>query len=100
MSSKNQPIRPRPALSRSEFIKLAALSLGGLAFAFYQNGPALSDFPEVERLGRVAVGMVELKMKPDPDSATLGVLYEDAVVPWLKESQGRGRLLFSITSAG
>jgi lipoprotein-anchoring transpeptidase ErfK/SrfK len=88
MFSKNQPIRPRPALSRGEFLRLAALSLGGLAFAYYRHGQALTEFPKAERLGRVAVGMVELKMKPDPDSATLGVLYEDAVVPWLKEAAG------------
>ena len=88
MSSKNQPIRPRPALSRGGFLKLAALSLGGLSFAYTEKGLALLDFPKAERLGRVAVGMVELKMKPDTESATLGVLYEDAVVPWLKESAG------------
>jgi lipoprotein-anchoring transpeptidase ErfK/SrfK len=49
---------------------------------------ALPDFPQMERLGRVAVGMVELKAAPDPNSATVGVLYEDAVLPWLKERAG------------
>jgi lipoprotein-anchoring transpeptidase ErfK/SrfK len=88
MLSKNQPIRPRPALSRGEFLRLAALSLGGLAFNHFRNGLSLAEFPKMERLGRVAVGMVELKMKPDPDSPTLSVLYEDAVVPWLKEAAG------------
>jgi lipoprotein-anchoring transpeptidase ErfK/SrfK len=33
----------------------------------------------------VAVGKVDLKVRPDPNSATIGVLYEDAVVPWLRE---------------
>jgi lipoprotein-anchoring transpeptidase ErfK/SrfK len=88
MSSRNQLVRPRSALSRREFLKLAALSLGGLSFAYYHNGLAFAEFPKAERLGRVAVGMVELKMRPDPDSPTLGVLYEDAVVPWLKETAG------------
>ncbi len=88
MSSRNQLIRPRSALSRREFLKLAALSLGGLSFTYYRNGLALPEFPKAERLGRVAVGMVELKMQPDPDSPTLGVLYEDAVIPWLKETAG------------
>ena len=88
MSSRNQLVRPRSALSRREFLKLAALSLGGLSFNYYRNGLALPEFPKAERLGRVAVGMVELKMRPDPDSPTLGVLYEDAVIPWLKETAG------------
>jgi lipoprotein-anchoring transpeptidase ErfK/SrfK len=88
MSSRNQLVRPRSALSRREFVKLAALSLGGLSFNYYRNGLALPEFPKAERLGRVAVGMVELKMRPDPDSPTLGVLYEDAVIPWLKEIAG------------
>jgi lipoprotein-anchoring transpeptidase ErfK/SrfK len=88
MSSKNQLIRPHSVLSRREFLKLAALSLGGLSFTHYENGLALPEFPKAERLGRVSVGMVELKMRPDPDSPTAGVLYEDAVVPWLRESAG------------
>lgn len=88
MSSRNQLVRPRSAFSRREFLKLAALSLGGLSFTYYRNGLALPEFPKADRLGRVAVGMVELKMRPDPDSPTLGVLYEDAVIPWLKETAG------------
>lgn len=50
--------------------------------------PQLPEFPDGERLGRVAVGMVELKQRPDPDSPTLGVLYEDTVIPWLREASG------------
>ncbi len=63
------------------------LSLGGVAsrpFSVFN----LPEFPQAERLGRVAVGMVELKARPDPDSQTVGVLYEDAVLPWLKEVSG------------
>ena len=48
----------------------------------------LPEFPDADRLGRVAVGMVELKQRPDPESPTLGVLYEDAVLPWLREVSG------------
>ena len=88
MSLKKQAAPPRPGLSRGEFLKLAALSLGGLSFDYYRERNFLPEFPKTERLGRVAVGMVELKMRPDPESPTLGVLYEDAVVPWLKETAG------------
>jgi lipoprotein-anchoring transpeptidase ErfK/SrfK len=48
----------------------------------------LPEFPSAERLGRIAVGMVELKQRPDLESPTLGVLYEDAVLPWLHEVSG------------
>lgn len=46
-------------------------------------------FPEADRIGRVCVGKVELKMRPDEASDTVGVLYEDAVVPWLREKVGQ-----------
>ena len=46
------------------------------------------DFPDAKRLGRVAVGSVELKVQPDSNSQTLGLLYEDAVLPWLGEVSG------------
>jgi hypothetical protein len=49
----------------------------------------------VERLGRVNAGMVELKKRPDPDSATLAAVYEDTVVPWLREVVGRRPFRFN-----
>ncbi|MFM8320667.1 MAG: L,D-transpeptidase [Chloroflexota bacterium] len=92
----------RGALSRRQFLKLAGLGLGGLALPAF--GPAaptarrvsaaageaywLPDFPAGDRLARVAVGMVDVKQRPDPDSATVGVLYEDAVLPWIHETSG------------
>jgi lipoprotein-anchoring transpeptidase ErfK/SrfK len=83
-------------LSRRDFLRLAALSLGGLALRPWERWLRLPEFPQAERLGRVAVGMVELKARPDPESATVGVLYEDGVVPWLKEASGtRPAYLFS-----
>jgi hypothetical protein len=42
-----------------------------------------------ERLGRVNVGMAEIKGKPDADSKTVAKVYEDAVVPWEQEVVGR-----------
>ncbi len=76
-------------LSRRDFLKLAGVGLGGLALRPWSERLALPDFPQAERLGRVAVGMVELRAQPDPESETLGVLYEDAVLPWLRETAGR-----------
>ncbi len=76
-------------LSRRAFLKIASLSLGGLALRPIGRWLSLPDFPRGERLGRVNVGKVEIKARPDADSPTLGVLYEDAVVPWLREVVGR-----------
>jgi lipoprotein-anchoring transpeptidase ErfK/SrfK len=49
---------------------------------------ALPEFPEAERLGRVTAGKIEMKARPDPESQTVGVLYEDAVIIWLREVVG------------
>lgn len=75
-------------LSRREFLKLAAAGLSGLYLKPWMLPQSLPDFPQADRLGRVAGGLVELKAQPDPDSQTLGVLYEDAVVPWIREITG------------
>jgi hypothetical protein len=77
------------ALSRREFLKLGALSLGGFAIRPWEKQFfTLEDFPQSERLGRVGWYSVELKQRPDHDSNTVGVLYEDTVVPWLRETTG------------
>lgn len=46
------------------------------------------DFPKYDRLGRICVGMVNVKSHPDENSQTVDVLYEDAIVPWLRETIG------------
>jgi lipoprotein-anchoring transpeptidase ErfK/SrfK len=72
-------------LSRRDFIKIAALGLGGLGFTLRPEFTWPTEFPDYERLGRVCVGMVEVKARPSLNSQTVGILYEDAVVPWLRE---------------
>jgi lipoprotein-anchoring transpeptidase ErfK/SrfK len=64
------------------------VSLGGLSLPVWQPVLSLAQFPEYGRLGRVSKGRVEVKARPDLDSATVKVLYEDAVVPWLREVLG------------
>ena len=78
-----------PALSRRNFLKLTSLGLGGLASLRWNKVLALPIFPVGDRLGRVNVGKVDVKARPDIDSQTVGVLYEDAVVPWLRELVGK-----------
>ena len=76
-------------LSRRDFLKMAAAGLGGLALEPWGKLFQLDDFPQFEKLGRVSFGRIDVKAQPDYDSQTVGVLYEDAVVPWLQEVSGR-----------
>ncbi|MBS4061548.1 MAG: L,D-transpeptidase [Bacteroidetes bacterium] len=75
-------------LSRRDFLKLWALGLAGLAFRPFSNLSLLTDFPKAERLARVAATQMELKAAPDENSATLRMVYHDAVFPILKEVVG------------
>jgi lipoprotein-anchoring transpeptidase ErfK/SrfK len=75
-------------LTRREFIiKASQMATGFLAWPtnrFLQR----PEFPVVDRLGRVNVGKVEIKKRPNADSQTVSVLYEDAVVEWILEVVG------------
>jgi lipoprotein-anchoring transpeptidase ErfK/SrfK len=77
----------KEGITRRQFLKAAALGLGGLALQPLQRFETLQDFPEAERLGR-AFAKVELKARPDFNSPSVGVLFDDAVVPWLREVSG------------
>ena len=77
------------ALSRRDLLKLAALGVGGAALRPWQRLFNLPEFPEAERLGRVCQGMVHLKTKPDYDSESVGTIYEDTILPWIREVVGR-----------
>ncbi len=79
----------RPPVSRRDFLKLSAAGLSGMALSPLKNIFALTDFPESERLGRVCEGRIDVKARPDFDSTTVEVLFEDAVVPWYQEVLGR-----------
>lgn len=74
--------------TRRQFLKLSALGLGSLGLKPWNRLFTLDDFPQYERLGR-AFAKVEIKSRPDIDAETVGVLYDDAVVPWLHEMSGR-----------
>jgi len=76
-------------ISRRDFLKLAALGMGGLAFPLWNRALFKPEFPEVKLLGRINAGKVDIKIRPDVDSQTVKVLYEDAVIPWLREGLGQ-----------
>ncbi len=80
-------------LTRRDFLKVAGLGLGGLAFLPWESKSSSTvNFPQGDQLGRVTVGKTELKSRPDADSQTVGDVYEDMVVIWLRESVGRNPL--------
>jgi len=111
---------PGKPLTRGDFIKLAGLGLGSLAFRFRfsteslhltvaslqtpanslqrrllaRAGKQLAEFPQAERLGRVLGEKVEVKARPNDESPTVKELFTDAVVVWSSEVVG-SRLLWN-----
>jgi hypothetical protein len=78
-------------LSRRDFLKLTAAGAAGLALGPFEIPPAvrpLADFPAGQLLGRVTSGKWDLKARPDASSETVGVVMDDAVLPWLREVVG------------
>jgi hypothetical protein len=75
--------------SRREFLKLSSAGIGLFAARQYLPGYQLQDFPVEDKLGRVCYGRWDLKAKPDYDSETVGQVFDDQVVPWLRSVVGR-----------
>jgi len=81
--------------SRRDFLKLGGLGLGAMALRPMRR-PWLdlayqTDFPQAERLGRVAEEMdkfVNLRVSPSSEAAEAGQLAGDTVVEWLREVVG------------
>jgi hypothetical protein len=75
-------------ISRRDFLKLAGVGAGALALRPLNRVFALPQFPESETgmLGRVPfIGTVNLHSKPDVNSPVAKTVYEDGLVPWLRE---------------
>ena len=88
-------------LSRRDFLKLAGVGLGALAFAPQSAGllrvePAFSrlpEFPQGELLGRNCTadtslqwgGTIAIQSSPSWDSATVRNSSRDEIFPWIKE---------------
>jgi hypothetical protein len=60
-------------VSRRDFLKLAAAGMGTFALRSFP-GPSLLPFPKVEKLGRITVGKMDLKTRPNADSQTVGAV--------------------------
>ncbi len=85
-------------MNRRDFLKRSALGLGGLALLhepvyrarpwFYGKDAFTSDWQVGEKFGRVCQGKVDIRKKPFSDSESVKSIYDDAVVPWLREVVG------------
>lgn len=75
-------------ITRRQFLKNSLLMFGGFIIAPINRFIEKVEFPAADRLGRVNVGTVEIKKRPDVDSQTVGVIYDDAVVVWIREVVG------------
>jgi lipoprotein-anchoring transpeptidase ErfK/SrfK len=75
--------------SRREFLKLSLLGLGSLAAKPWRYWAQVqADFPDVEKMGRVTSGKVDIRAKPYVNSPVMKTIYDDAVVVWLREVVG------------
>jgi hypothetical protein len=80
--------------SRRDFLKLAGLGLGSLAFRppAHDSVMGLPQFPAGDRLGRVAVYpnaySTELKSLPDENAAGIRPAPQDEVVTWVRDIVG------------
>src|SRR3990172_3514402 len=77
----------KQALSRRDFLKLTSMGVRSLALLPFR-APYLLQFPDSEKLGRITVGKMDLKARPDANSQMVGAVYEDTIVPWLREVIG------------
>lgn len=77
-------------ITRREFLKYSAY-LGGAAILrpWLELAQLQTEWPDAERLGRNATGgWVNIRDTPSPYGKSLGVLYEDAIIVWLREVVG------------
>ena len=79
----------REPLSRRDFLKLGGISAGSLLLGpqHLPSRQALQNFPDAPHLAR-AVGDLNVRSLPDINSALVGVIKEDDVLPWIREVVG------------
>jgi lipoprotein-anchoring transpeptidase ErfK/SrfK len=85
---KTEKLSSNTRFSRRDFLQTAAYAAGA---AVFKPGPGLismDNFPDSERIGRIAVPMVDIKLRPDYYAPNIGAYYEDAVIPWYREVLG------------
>jgi hypothetical protein len=81
---------------RRKFLKAGILGLGAMTFLpGMKQWQVADEWPVGKKLGRVCVGKVEIKVKPNLESESVGTLYEDGVVEWLREVIGGPNVYYS-----
>lgn len=78
----------RSSISRRDALKLAGLGLGSMLLPRPATGLFDPVYPDATRLGRVCIANVDVMSRPDATSSSVGRLYEDTVVEWLREVVG------------
>jgi lipoprotein-anchoring transpeptidase ErfK/SrfK len=74
------------SLSRRDFLKLSGIGLGALVLRPFSRYTSLPEFPAAEYLGRNCTGgIVKIRAVPDVNSQVVREIYEDTVLPWLRE---------------
>ncbi len=76
-------------LTRRDVLKLGLTAAGAWLLAPWLRRAPQVTFPQAERLGRNAThGRIEVYPRPDATATPVDYLFEDAVVPWLREVVG------------
>ena len=80
---------PEKGLTRRQFLKISVAAMGTLAMTPWKYWSQMaSGWDEGAKYGRVCLGKVNIRAKPDPNAATVKEIYDDAVVVWLREVIG------------
>jgi hypothetical protein len=76
-------------ISRREFLQMSLLTAGALAMAPFRfpNQDSV-EWSIGQKMGRVCLGKVNIRARPDADAEITGVIFDDAVVIWLREVIG------------
>jgi hypothetical protein len=75
-------------ITRRELLKMGLKGAGAFWILPLIQPKAAGDWTVGQKLGRVCVGKVDVRSGPSFDVKSNKVLYEDAVVPWIKEVIG------------
>src|SRR5689334_2183275 len=84
----------KKTLSRREFLKLAGVGLGALAFNPLKpmRSPfALPQFPVGDHLGRI-FGKTDIRSEPNFSAPSVKTVYDDEIVVWQQEVITSGAL--------
>ena len=76
-------------ISRRKFLIASGLTLSSLALMpFKAWAQETVPWEPDSKMGRVCLGKVNIRSKPNPDAPTVKEIYDDAIVTWLQEVVG------------